>query len=68
MLPIMDTNVRGVCLFDEFTDKLTGITYLGVSVFLGKEDGTLKDNEITSSIKKITDACKSELGLTLKGE
>ena len=68
ILHIKDTNVRDVCLFDEFTDKLTGITYLGVSVFLGKEDGTLKDNEITSSIKKITDACKSELGLTLKGE
>ena len=68
ILHVPDTNVQDVCLFDEFVDKVTSITYLGISVFLGKEDGTLKDSEITSSIKKITEACKAELGLTLRGE
>ncbi len=68
ILHVPDTNVQDVCLFDEFVDKVTSITYLGVSVFLGKEDGTLKESEISSSIKKITDCCKAELGLTLRGE
>ncbi len=68
ILHVKDSYVQDVKLFDEFVDKLTGIHYLGISLFLGKEDGTLKDQEITSSIKRITDALKAELGLTLRGE
>ena len=68
ILRLKDFYVLDVCLFDEFVDKLTGCKYLGISVFLGKEDGTLKDSEITSSVKKVVDTLKSEFSLTLKGE
>jgi phenylalanyl-tRNA synthetase beta chain len=57
-----------VALFDDFKDPQTGEEYLGVSLTLGKEDGTLKDSEITAALGNVETAVKTQLGLTLRGE
>ena len=68
ILSTKNSFVREVEYFDDFTDKETGNRYLGVSVLLGKEDGTLNDAEITSSLENIIGFVKSNFGLTLRGE
>ncbi len=59
--------VKDVLYFDDFTDKDSS-RYLGISLLLGKEEGTLKDEEISSSVSAIVKALSLKLGLTLKGE
>lgn len=68
ILSVKNSFVREVDYFDDFTDKVTGERYIGISVLLGKEDGTLNDAEITSSLNNIIGFVKSNLGLTLRGE
>ena len=60
-------NLQDVKLFDLFKDKDNDITYIGISIFLGK-NGTLKEEEINVDINKIIDTLKDKLGLKLRGE
>ena len=68
ILKAKGTYLKDVLFFDDFTDKVTGDHFLGVSLILGKEDGTLKDAEIQASIAQVVSVVKSELSLTLRGE
>lgn len=68
ILKAKGTYLKDVLFFDDFTDKVTGGHFLGVSLILGKEDGTLKDAEIQASIAQVVSVVKSELSLTLRGE
>lgn len=68
IMRIKDSYVKEVTLFDDFVDKLTCDEYLGISVYLGKDDSTMNDAEISASLNKIVTTLKSELALVLKGE
>jgi phenylalanyl-tRNA synthetase beta chain len=68
ILETKDAFLRSVSLFDDFCDKATGEHFLGVTLTLGKEDGTMKDNEITAAVDAVKSHVKSSLGLTLRGE
>ena len=59
--------VKDVSLFDYFQDDKKD-TYIGVSLTLGKEDGTLKDSEISLAVETVKSEVKTQLGLTLRGE
>ncbi|MFA6625219.1 MAG: hypothetical protein WCS80_05605, partial [Bacilli bacterium] len=59
--------VKDVSLFDYFQDDKKD-TYIGVSLTLGKEDGTLKDSEINLAVETVKSEVKAQLGLTLRGE
>ena len=59
--------VKGVLFFDDFKDK-DNARYLGISLLLGKDDGTLKDQEIASSINSVVKELSVKIGVTLKGE
>lgn len=60
--------LKDINLLDIFKDKQTKSTYLGITLRLSKEEGTLTDQEITAAIDKITHACVEKLGLTLRGQ
>lgn len=60
--------VKKVEYFDDFVDKLTSERYLGVSLTLGKDDGTLNENEINSALNEIKSTIKASFGLTIRGE
>lgn len=68
ILKVRGCYLKDVLFFDDFTDKQTGDHFLGVSLILGKEDGTLKDAEIQAAIAQVVSTVKSELSLTLRGE
>lgn len=68
IMKVRDSYVKDVLFFDDFKDKESGEHYLGLSLILGKEDGTLKDAEIQSAISNVVNAVKKELSLTLRGE
>ncbi len=68
ILQTKDSLVKEVSLFDDFHDPKTDSHYLGLYVYIGKDDGTLKDSEINDSMNKITSNVKTVLGLTLRGE
>jgi phenylalanyl-tRNA synthetase beta chain len=68
ILSLKNSNVRKVEFFDDFVDKITMDHYIGVSLLLGKEDGTLNESEINSSLDAIKSCVRSNLGLTLRGE
>ena len=59
--------VKGVLFFDDFKDK-DNQRYLGISVLLSKDDGTLKDEEISSALNSIVKELSVKLSITLKGE
>lgn len=59
--------VKDVLFFDDFKDK-DNARYLGISLLLGKDDGTLKDQEIASSINSVVKELSVKIGVTLKGE
>ncbi len=67
ILSTRDAYVKGVYYFDDFTDKLTGERYLGVSLLLGKENGTLNDAEINAALDAIKNGVKANLGLVIRG-
>ncbi|MFA6861352.1 MAG: phenylalanine--tRNA ligase subunit beta [Bacilli bacterium] len=68
ILQTKDSFVRSVSLFDDFFDKATDQHYLGVSVYLGKDEATLKDSEINDAMENIVKNVKTVLGLELRGE
>lgn len=68
ILHVKNSYVQEVYYFDDFTDKETGKEYLGVSLLLGKEDGTLKDKEINASLEAVKTTVRERLGLKLRGE
>ena len=68
ILQTKDSFVRSVSLFDDFFDKATDQHYLGVSVYLGKDEATLKDSEINAAMENIVKNVKTVLGLELRGE
>ncbi len=68
ILSVKSSYVKQVEYFDDFVDKNTNERYLGVSLLLGKEDGTLNDKEISSSLEAVIQAVKANLGLTIRGE
>ncbi len=68
ILSIKNTFVKEVDYFDDFTDKLTGERFLGVSLLMGKSDGTLNDVEINSALEAVKNGIKANLGLTIRGE
>lgn len=67
ILSIKNAFVREVYFFDEFIDKATQEKYLGVSLLLGKEGGTLNENEINLSLETIKSNVSANLGLTIRG-
>lgn len=68
LLRAKETYIQDVLFFDDFLDKATGKRYLGISLLLGKENGTLNDQEINDSLSKAINSLKGELGLSLRGE
>ena len=68
ILSIKNSYVKEVDYFDDFTDKFTGERFLGVSLLMGKEDGTLNDVEINSALEAVKNGIKANLGLTIRGE
>lgn len=61
-------HLKDVKLFDIFKDEKTEETYLGISLFLGKEEGTLTDDEITADVETIISTLRAKLGIKLRGE
>ncbi len=61
------SDLKDVKLFDLFKEKDSDVTYIGLSIYLGK-DGTLKEDEILGDVNKIIAALKDKLGLKLRGE
>lgn len=59
--------VKGVLFFDDFKDEAKE-RYLGISLLLSKEDGTLKDEEISSALTSVVKELFVKLGIGLKGE
>ena len=68
ILSIKNSYVKEVDYFDDFTDQFTGERFLGVSLLMGKEDGTLNDVEINSALEAVKNGIKANLGLTIRGE
>ena len=68
ILSIKNSYVKEVDYFDDFTDKVTGERFLGVSLLMAKEDGTLTDVEISSALDAVKNGIKANLGLTIRGE
>ncbi len=68
IMSVKNSYVKKVDYFDDFIDKTTQERYLGVSLLLGKDEGTLNDNEISSSLNEIKNTVKAQLGLTIRGE
>ena len=68
IMSIKNTYVKSIELFDDFIDSSTNEHYIGLSFLLSKEDGTLNDNEISSSLEAIKNNVKASLGLTIRGE
>lgn len=68
ILRVKNTFVKSVDYFDDYYDKDSDSHYLGLSLLLGKEDGTLTDAEINASMQAIVSAIKASFGLTLRGE
>lgn len=68
ILTCKNSYIKNVEYFDDFISQDASEHYLGVSLILGKEDGTLNDAEISSSLNNIIQTVKSTLSLTLKGE
>lgn len=60
-----DQYLKDVLFFDEFTsnDKKK---YLGISLYMSKDDGTLSDAEINNTFNKAIDAVIKSLGLSLR--
>ena len=67
ILSTKDAFVKSVYYFDDFTDKLTGERYLGISLLLGKENGTLNEAEINAALDAIKNGVKANLGLNIRG-
>lgn len=63
-----DTYLDHVSLFDRFVDEKTKDTYIGVSLYFQRDGKTLKGEEIEDSVKRIVQAVKSGLGISLRGE
>ena len=68
ILRVKNTFVKSVDYFDDYYDKDSDSHYLGLSLLLGKEDGTLTDAEINASMQAIVSSIKATFGLTLRGE
>ncbi len=68
VLRTKDTFVNDVFYFDDFLDPETNNRYLGISLLLGKEGSTLKDNEINDTLDKVRSELKAQLSLSLRGE
>lgn len=62
-----DLFVSSVSIFDRFVSADNKECYLGIAIYLKKDDSTLKDEEITHSMEEIIKMLKSS-GITLKGE
>ena len=68
ILSIKDTYIKDVQIFDDFVDKISGEKYLGVALFMCKDNETLKDQEINASLDKVISTVKINLSLKLRGE
>lgn len=68
IMKIKDESIIDVHLFDYFRDKKTNSDYIGITIYLGSDKKTLKDEEINASIEKVILAVKGDLGLVLKGQ
>lgn len=67
ILSLKNTYLKSIYYFDDFKDKDTKERYLGISLLLGKEDGTLNDAEINNTLNIIINELKASLGLTIRG-
>lgn len=65
ILKTKDPYIKDVLFFDEFT-SIDKKKYLGVSLYMSKEDSSLSENEINSSFNKAIDAVSKNLGLTIR--
>lgn len=66
ILKLKDTYIKDVLFFDTYMDE-SG-KYLGISLLLSKDDETLKDEEINSSVNKVVSLITNDLNLSIRGK